>query len=65
MEKANDNESTHWLLRWDPMLMYFTKKYWTLLKYWFFLGADDRDLGKQATQLIVDEGYKLANVLPG
>ena len=41
------------------------EKKWTLYKYWYFLGADDRDLGKQATQLIVDEGYKLANVLPG
>ena len=29
------------------------------------LGADDRDLGRQAIHLVVDEGYKIANVLPG
>ena len=28
-------------------------------------GADDRDLGRQAIHLVVDEGYKIANVLPG
>ena len=43
----------------------FYKKILNTVKILIFLGADDRDLGKQATQLIVDEGYKLANVLPG
>ena len=28
-------------------------------------GADDRDLGRQAIHLVVDDGYKIANGLPG
>ena len=47
-------------------VLYFKIDMKTLISAYISIsGADDRDLGRQAIHLVVDEGYKIANVLPG